>query len=49
MEENDIIAAIEERIKSEYNKHRDLDWAKIAAKKIYYSYVNKKIKEDKKL
>lgn len=32
---DEIISAIEQRIKSEYRKHPDLDWAGIAARKIY--------------
>lgn len=36
---------IEQRIKDEYRKHRNLDWAKIAARKIYAS-VNYAIKEN---
>jgi hypothetical protein len=35
-----IIKLIERRIKSEYKKHPDLDWAKIAAIKIYRSLDN---------
>lgn len=35
MTKDEIISAIEQRIKSEYRKHPDLDWAGIAARKIY--------------
>jgi hypothetical protein len=35
-----IIKLIESRIKSEFKKHPDLDWAKIAAIKIYRSLDN---------
>lgn len=33
--EEEIIQTIKHRIESEYNKHPDLDWAEIAARKIY--------------
>jgi hypothetical protein len=36
-----IINAIEERIKAEFEKHKDhLEWAKIAAIKIYNEHFN---------
>jgi len=35
MEKENIIKLIQERINSEYAKHKDLDWSLIAAKKIY--------------
>lgn len=37
MTREELIDLIESRIKSEYKKHRDLDWAGIAARKIYSS------------
>lgn len=37
MTREEIINLIESRIKSEYGKHGDLDWAGIAARKIYGS------------
>jgi len=37
MTREEIIDLIESRIKSEYKKHGDLDWAGIAARKIYSS------------
>lgn len=37
MSKEEIIALIYNRIKSEYKKHSELDWAKIAAYKIYSS------------
>ena len=33
--EEEIIQTIKHRIESEYRKHEDLDWAEIAARKIY--------------
>ena len=33
--EEEIIQTIKHRIESEYHKHEDLDWAEIAARKIY--------------
>jgi hypothetical protein len=35
MENEKIIQSIKNRIISEYKKHPDLDWAEIAARKIY--------------
>ena len=35
MAKEDIIAAIKYRILEEQKKHKDLDWAEIAARKIY--------------
>lgn len=35
MTREEFIDLIESRIKSEYKKHGDLDWAGIAARKIY--------------
>ena len=37
MTREELIDLIESRIKSEYKKHGDLDWAGIAARKIYGS------------
>lgn len=44
LEKQRIIASIERRIKDEYRKHKLLDWAKIAAHKIYATHFieNKK-------
>lgn len=33
----EIIYLINQRIKSEYKKHKNLDWSNIAARKIYSS------------
>ncbi len=33
------IMSIENRIKSEYRKHKDLEWEKIAASKIYADII----------
>ena len=39
-----FILKLKQRIESEYRKHPDLDWAEIAAKKIYARFLeNKKI------
>jgi hypothetical protein len=38
-----LVSKIKQRIESEYHKHEDLDWAEIAARKIYAE-----IFEDKK-
>ena len=35
MTKEEIVALIESRIKSEYRKHKTIDWEKIAALKIY--------------
>ena len=35
----DIIQCIKLRIESEYRKHKDLDWTRLAAQKIYISFV----------
>jgi hypothetical protein len=40
-EENRIIASIKQRILNEYRKHGSLDWAEIAAKKIYRTHLVK--------
>jgi hypothetical protein len=42
MTNDEIISAIEQRIKSEYRKHPDLDWAEIAARKICAEIINEK-------
>jgi hypothetical protein len=42
MNKERIIEGITERIKSEFNKHskvKELDWAKLAAIKLYNSYL----------
>lgn len=38
LEKERIIASIERRINDEYRKHKLLDWAKIAAHKIYATH-----------
>ena len=38
MDKERIIASIKERILSEHKKHQTLDWAEIAARKIYATY-----------
>ena len=38
MSKEEIIKTITERIKSEYSKHKKLDWAEIAALKIYLTF-----------
>ena len=46
MNEEEIINSIKNRILAEHNKHASLDWAKIAAIKIYKSYnITKKENE----
>jgi len=37
-----LVSKIKQRIESEYRKHPDLDWAEIAARKIYAGIVNPK-------
>jgi hypothetical protein len=37
-----LVSKIKQRIESEYHKHEDLDWAEIAARKIYAEIENKK-------
>lgn len=37
MTENEIIELIDERITAEYNKHKALDWSRLAAHKILSS------------
>ena len=37
-----LVSKIKQRIESEYRKHPDLDWAEIAARKIYAEIENKK-------
>ena len=39
---DDWVSKIKQRIESEYRKHPDLDWAEIAARKIYAEIENKK-------
>lgn len=43
MTKEDCIQSIRSRILSEFGKHKDLDWAEIAAHKIYSQFI-----EDKK-
>ena len=38
MSKEEIIENIVQRIKDEYKKHKELDWAKIAAHKIYSTF-----------
>lgn len=42
-----LVSKIKQRIESEYRKHPDLDWAFLAAVKIYGSFVEKKSLVDK--
>ena len=35
-----LVSKIKQRIESEYRKHPDLDWAEIAARKIYEEIIN---------
>lgn len=35
-----LVSKIKQRIESEYRKHPDLDWAEIAARKIYAEIIN---------
>lgn len=44
----EIIAVIKNRIISEKAKHPDLDWALIAATKIYSSFIKENDKEIKR-
>ena len=37
-----IVNEIAQRIKDEHRKHKQIDWAMIAAKKIYSSYIDDK-------
>lgn len=37
MTETEIIELIDERIKAEYNKHKDFNWSRLAAHKILSS------------
>ena len=47
MSKEEIIQSIKERITSEHRKHKDLDWAEIAAIKIYSMYdIKTKTKKD---
>ena len=39
MNKEELIKLMEERIKSEYLKHKDLDWSKIASKKIFSTLI----------
>jgi hypothetical protein len=38
MSKEEIITLMAQRIKDEYNKHKELDWARIAATKIYTTF-----------
>ena len=38
MNKDKIISEISDRILEEYNKHKSLDWSRIAANKIYASF-----------
>jgi len=45
MNKEEIIASIKQRILDEYKKHNTIDWAEIAARKIYAThFVTKKNK-----
>jgi hypothetical protein len=37
-----LVSKIKQRIESEYRKHPDLDWAEIAARKIYAEMFKEK-------
>ena len=39
MDKEQTINAIKERILKEYEKHKDFDWAEIAARKIYGTHI----------
>lgn len=39
MEKEQTIKAIKDRILAEHRKHKDLDWADIAARKIYSEHM----------
>lgn len=39
MTKEEIIDLIDEKIKSEYSKHGNLDWSKIASQKIYENLI----------
>ena len=41
MNKEETIKSIAQRIKDEHRKHKDLDWAEIAASKIYGAYFEK--------
>jgi len=41
LSKEEIVQLIEERIVSEYRKHKNLNWAKIASIKIYSSLFTK--------
>lgn len=45
MTKDQIIELIDERIKSEYRKHPDLDWSRIAAIKIFEGIKGELIEE----
>ena len=47
MTKDQIIDLIDERIKSEYREHPDLDWSRIAAIKIYES-INNELREERR-
>ena len=42
MDKEKTIVCIKQRILDEHRKHSNLDWAEIAARKIYSSYLNNK-------
>lgn len=39
MTKEEIIQGIKDRIESEFRKHKDLDWAEIAARKIFGGFI----------
>lgn len=49
MDKKHTINSIADRIKSEYRKHKDLDWSYIAACKIYNSFIMKEDNDKDKI
>ena len=45
MNKSETIKSITQRIKDEFRKHPKLDWAEIAARKIYSSHIGKSKQE----
>lgn len=46
MSKEEIIQLIKERIEAEYTKHKELDWAGIAARKIYATHLSDQNKDE---
>ena len=44
MNKEQVIASIKQRILDEQKKHKTLDWAEIAARKIYSTHLVKELK-----